>query len=373
MSADEHPPGDVVRRLRAELGALALRSGKIAVRRPSTESGRNALALASTQRDELSSYLSEPSVADDWTPAPFQEMNLVSELLTPSSNAHLALVLAVPKFPSETWRAALERVVARHELLRTRYFVGTKGFRAVTSAESALDYVVESISLSADTLELPSEVTRWLDKPFDLSNAVGRVCLFQCGDDTAGEDLLAIVIHHVAADYRGLEVLAEDLEEVIRLGGEWQSRAIEAHYLDFTAEIAWDQRQPDYGDQVKNVVQSLRSSRTHLSVAPVDDNTPPSERCSIVLSEKVDPEISAGARKLAASCNTTVYTVVLEAISEALFRISGVEDFVLGCAVSCRDRAEWSWVVGDFVNLIPVPVRHARENRVRRIERIKRR
>lgn len=372
VPVDEHPPlGDIARRMRTELGALALRSGKIAVRRPSTEPGRAALTLAAARRDELSAYLAEPLMAADWTPTPFQEMNLINELLTPSSDAHLALVLAVPKLPGEMWQAALGRVAARHELLRTRYFVDSRGFRAVTSAESALDYVVESVSSSASPLEFPGEVTRWLDEPFDLSQAVGRVCLFRSEDDTADEDLLAIVIHHVAADYRGLEVLAEDLEEAVRLGDEWQPHAVEAHYLDFAAETAWAQRQPAYDDQIKKVVERLRTSRTHVSVAPVDGKAPPTERFPIVLSEKLDAEISAGARKLAAACNTTVYTVVLEAVSEALSRISGVEDFVLGCAVSCRDRPEWSRVIGDFVNLMPVAVQHTREDRVRRIERLK--
>lgn len=359
---------DVAKRVRSELGALALRDGKLAVRRPTSDAGSDALQLAATHRDELKRLLADPAAIGEWVPGSSQQANWTKEQLSPSSDAHLALVLAVRRRTSGDWSRALEKVVTQHASLRTRYFSDSKGLRAVTSTKSAIEWIHHSPVSQGDLEPQIDVLNEYLDRPFDLEWSVGRVCLLQ--GSGRSDDLLAVVMHHVATDYRGLEVFAEDLVEAVSLGETWQSRPVEAHYQDFAAECSWNRCQGKYQDRLQALTERLRDFPDHVAVDPAGSEATEGRAVPIVISANLRREDSDRVRQQAKVCGTTPYAVVLEAVSATLLRFAGQDRMVLGCAVSNRDRPEWRRTVGDFVDIVPVPVERMDAPWQQRIEKL---
>ncbi|MCK6372193.1 MAG: amino acid adenylation domain-containing protein, partial [Gammaproteobacteria bacterium] len=109
----------------------------------------------------------------------------------------------------EALQAALDRVVARHEALRTVFVTGADGEgRQRVLAELAVPVVVESVvGLEAQGLE--RRLTQSVEAAFDLgAGPLLRVEVFDLG---GGEWVLLVVMHHIVSDGWSLSVLLGEL------------------------------------------------------------------------------------------------------------------------------------------------------------------
>ncbi|WP_280373860.1 non-ribosomal peptide synthetase, partial [Nocardia wallacei] len=108
--------------------------------------------------------------------------------------------------------AALDDVVVRHEVLRTVYPETPDGpVQVVLAADTRLGVTVERAASEA----LASEIQRLAATPFDVTAEVPiRVRLFEIVDAPFGsgpEYVLAVVVHHIAADGSSMAPLVRDV------------------------------------------------------------------------------------------------------------------------------------------------------------------
>jgi amino acid adenylation domain-containing protein len=243
---------------------------------------------------------------------------------------------------------ALSGVVARHEVLRTRYAEGVDG------PVQVIDPPV-GIRLSLETVPEPDLARALHDewaRPFDLvAGPVLRCALFRLA---AGEHVLLLVMHHIACDGWSLPIVWQEVSEGYRaaLAGEAAVLAdLPLQYADFAA---WQRGRAAGGGYAAQLGYWERQLAGVPALAlPADRPRPavPSlagERVSFA----VAAEAAAGLRAVAGRTGTTMFMVLLAAFQVLLARLSGQGDVAVGTPVAGRELGELAGLVGFFVNTV---------------------
>ncbi|WP_034286978.1 non-ribosomal peptide synthetase [Amycolatopsis benzoatilytica] len=268
--------------------------------------------------------------------------------LAPGSAAYntpLARRLRGPVDPVRL-QAALNAVLARHEVLRWRFPADGGLPRAVADPPSALPLPV--VDLSADQLqpELDAEATA----PFDLaSGPLVRAKLLRLAPD---DHVLAITFHHAVFDGWSLQPFCRDLSAAYT----GELAPLPVGYADYPAWRSERDR--------RRSAEDLAWWREHLSDAPTvldlpRDHSRPSAQAhrGALVRGRLDPEVSAAVEELAANLDTTSSVVLFAAFAELLHGVTGRDDLVLGTPVADRGHVAFHDLVGFFVEIAPLRCR----------------
>ncbi|UNZ21240.1 non-ribosomal peptide synthetase [Streptomyces sp. 891-h] len=251
----------------------------------------------------------------------------------------------------EALRAALTDVVTRHESLRTVLPEAADG----TPYQRVLDPDAVRLSVSEG-----ADAERWLREaartPFDLATEPPlRVRLLRTPEDP-GTHLLALVLHHVAADAWSWTRLADDLATAYaaRLGGaapDWPELPVQ--YADYAV---WQREQesaePGPGQGLDHWRQVLKDLPDHLEL-PLDRTESESadhrgERVELYL----EPEPLAALEELARKSGSSLFMVLHAGLAALLTRLGAGTDIPLGTAVAGRQDEALDSLVGFFVNTL---------------------
>ncbi|GAB6922394.1 hypothetical protein JCM9803A_28440 [Rhodococcus erythropolis] len=252
--------------------------------------------------------------------------------------------------------AAVSDVVARHEVLRTVYpeFEGV-GFQRVLSADEFEVEVSPELVSEADLLKVLAPV---VTEGFDVTSEVPlRVRLFQTGPS---EFVLALVIHHIAADGVSLGPLVRDVSVayVARAGGQvpqWAPLAVQ--YADFAL---W-QREVlgSEGDPSSLMSEQLGYWTSVLAGLPERIDLPADRQRPLVASNhgasyqfSVDERLHRALEQLALDRSVSLFMVVHAALVVLLARLSGSDDVVVGSPIAGRGEQELDDLIGMFVNTL---------------------
>ena len=275
------------------------------------------------------------------------------ERLDPGQPGHtVPVLLPVPRGArSGDVAAALARVVARHEILRTRYLVADgEPYQVV---DDRVEVPVTAGRVSGGALDALGEaVPRLAAEPFDL--AVGPVLrgrLVRTG--TAG-DLLVVLVHHIAWDGGSLPILAAELDRALAAirDGREDPPPPPVQYADYAA---WQQQRRAAGRD------DLAYWRARLSGAVATSLTPDLPRPPVwtgrghTFAFAVDAATARAARAAGRARAATPFMTMLTAFQRALSRLTGDTDIVLGTPVAARTTAPVEGLIGYFAN--PVVLR----------------
>ncbi|WP_269455061.1 condensation domain-containing protein, partial [Rhodococcus sp. LB1] len=258
--------------------------------------------------------------------------------------------------------AAIGDVVERHESLRTVYPASDDGpHQVILPAERALPRV-ETVEVDGPS-DLHEHVARVAAAPFDVTvDPPLRASLFTMSDT---DHVLALVIHHIAADGASAGPLARDLSAAYRarVGGRapaWEPPAVQ--YVDYalwqhallgqpTDPDSLASRQLDYWSE------SLRGLPPLLAL-PTDRPRP--QRLSLHggrVEFHLPPELHAGMRALSRTCTSTLFMTCHAALAVVLARLAGTDDVSIGTPVAGRGEPALDDVVGMFVNTLVLRTR----------------
>ncbi|MEV0151285.1 MULTISPECIES: amino acid adenylation domain-containing protein [unclassified Nonomuraea] len=250
---------------------------------------------------------------------------------------------------------ALNRVVARHQPLRTRFPVGDDGQPTVTVpaavtvpftvADLASSTVVSTTGGSTD--EARALVDRFLAEPFDLvTGPVIRALLVRLAAD---DHVLAIAVHHIAADGWSANVL---LRELLTCYGGDPLPDLPVTYGDFAA---WQRERPGGADDVAYWRERL-AGLPPLEL-PTDFPRPPElTYLGAAHPFQVDPALMTRLERLGREHGATPYMVLLAAFAALLGRYAGQEDVAVGSPVAGRSLPELDGLVGCFINMLAMRV-----------------
>ncbi|MFG3712381.1 amino acid adenylation domain-containing protein, partial [Micromonospora sp. NPDC047730] len=244
---------------------------------------------------------------------------------------------------------ALDALVARHEILRTRYaLAGTQPVQVIDppaprdlpvvdlTDRPAADREAAAATLLAETAATGFDLAR--DWPV-------RAVLVRLDTD---EHVLALVLHHIACDAPSVAVLTGELAELyaaFHAGAEPRLPEPAVQFADFAA---W-QRGRLRDERVARSIDYWRDQLAGLT--PVElpaDRTRPKSRdwrgSSVPFALTAD--LSAALRGLARDTGTTVFVTLLSAFQALLSRYTGRTDLAVGTVSSARTRSELRNLVG---------------------------
>ncbi|MEV0299040.1 amino acid adenylation domain-containing protein [Nocardia sp. NPDC050710] len=256
--------------------------------------------------------------------------------------------------------AALSDVIGRHEVLRTVYPETDGEPRQAILEESGV--TVEPVRVQASSVR--DVVGEFVRAGFDVTAQVPmRVGLFEVepeADDGIEQFVLALVVHHIAADGQSMGPLARDVMSAYaaRVTGHapiWQPLAVQ--YADFAL---WQRQVLGVADDPASLMSvQLAFWRSTLADAPERLDLPADRARPAVASlaggqvpVEIGPELHGRLLDLARARGTSLFMVVHAALAVVLARLSGSDDVVIGTPVAGRGEPGLDDLVGMFVNTL---------------------
>jgi len=272
---------------------------------------------------------------------------------------------------------ALNALVLRHEILRTRFDVQDGAPVQIVSAYTPVKIEVEALIDAAQDLAADSTpcISNSIDReaidarvqaialaeaeaPFDLSSGpLMRLRLVRIAEDDA---LLMLTMHHAISDMVSLGVVAEELRRFYSAYRQSRSVSLPALSTQYADFAAW-QRDRLSGERRDAL---LRYWREYLDGAPDVLALPtdhPRPRIPSFRGDWVDIEFgqarSDALRDLSRRNGATLFMTLSALFQVLLFRSSGQSDFLVGYPASGRDHPEVEELIGLFVNTLVMRAR----------------
>jgi amino acid adenylation domain-containing protein len=257
-------------------------------------------------------------------------------------------------------RAALDRIVARHENLRT-VFISADGqpiqFIASADAGFALNEhdlrgMAEGKQAAVDQV-CAAEASR----PFDLSaGPLIRGELLRLGDD---EHILLVTQHHIISDGWSVSLFIQELCTLYAAFSQRQSDPLPELAIQYADYATW-QRQWLQGDVLDAQINFWRH---HLNGIPELLELPadfprPSVQSYVggSVEFKLPAALAADLRQLSRRHGTTLFMTLLAGWSVLMARLSGQSEVVIGTPVANRQHAAIEPLIGFFVNTLALQV-----------------
>ncbi|HYR08675.1 MAG TPA: amino acid adenylation domain-containing protein, partial [Longimicrobium sp.] len=255
---------------------------------------------------------------------------------------------------------ALERIVARHESLRTVFVLvdGEPEQRILPVEESGFGLVEHELRGEPNAqAEVERLVAREADAPFDLERGpLVRAALVRLADD---DHLLLVTMHHVVSDAWSMGVFTRELSTLYTAFSQGQPDPLPALPVQYADYAAWQRRRVE-GEVLD--AQAAYWTRTlagapELLELPTDHPRPArQDHAGAVLHVELGRELTAGLTALSHRHDTTLYMTLLAGWAVVLARLSGQDDVVVGTPSANRARPEVEELIGFFVNTLALRV-----------------
>ncbi|MFI6024801.1 amino acid adenylation domain-containing protein [Amycolatopsis magusensis] len=280
--------------------------------------------------------------------------------LDPGSPEYLVPLALRLRGPLDT--GALKRVwaelVARHEILRTRYELAGDEPAQLVDPPAAPQWTDIEVADEAAALARAEEEAL---RPFDLEREHPlRLSLLRIG---AEDHLLLAVFHHIASDEVSQEVLLNELGALYVAFSSGRPSPLPPPAVQYADYAAW---QRDFlSDQAME--QHLWYWRDQLAdlprlELPTDHPRPPVRGWRGASVPLVVPAGTADRlRELARAGDATPFMVLLTAFQCLLARYTGQDDVTVGTVVSGRNHPELEGLLGYVMNSLALRMRIAGE------------
>ncbi|WP_157372003.1 amino acid adenylation domain-containing protein, partial [Vibrio sp. MEBiC08052] len=235
---------------------------------------------------------------------------------------------------------ALDRIVARHEILRTHF----------TECDGLATQVVES-----EAVGFPLVIATQTDAPFQpqFSLDSGRLLQGQLIRVSDEEHWLRIAMHHIISDGWSVNVFIRELGELYNAFTHGAADPLPALTIQYGDFAAWQQRylQGDVLQQQQAYwMQQLQGIPDCLTL-PTDRSRPAYQSYEgAVIPVRLDQAITDGLRDLSRRHGCTLYMTLLASWSALMGRLASQDDVVIGSPIAGRTRAEVEPLIGMFVN-----------------------
>ncbi|MFE4337463.1 condensation domain-containing protein, partial [Streptomyces sp. NPDC056831] len=250
--------------------------------------------------------------------------------------------------------AALNAIVDRHEVLRTRLVAGDDGVpHQVIDPAAPLPLPMADVSGAEDRgSAVWALMAADAAQPFDLAGGrLIRALLIRLAPD---EHVLALSMHHVAFDEWSKRIFHDELllsYEAFRAGRPNPLPPLAVQYADFAV---W-QRQWLDGEVLEEQLAYWRAQLGGASVLEVPTDRPRPAVWSpagAMVQFTVPARTADSLRELCRRSGTTMFMTLLAAFDVLLSRYAGTGDVVVGTPVANRNRAETEKLIGFFINTL---------------------
>jgi len=250
---------------------------------------------------------------------------------------------------------SLDVLVARHEILSTRFPAEDGRPHAVVEPVGAVDVVVDDLDGVAGgerDAEARRRATAEIRRQFDL--AAGPLVRCAAYRVSADDHIVALTIHHVLADAWSSVLIVSETAEVyaaLTAGQEPAGGPPEIQHIDYAV---W-QRTPEASARADEQVGYWRDALAGLRPLelPTDRPRPATQtfrgaRRSFAL----EPELSGQVRSLARAHKATPFMTLLAALAVVFHRYTQETDIAIGTPIAGRTSRQLSRMIGFFANTL---------------------
>ncbi|MEV1250027.1 amino acid adenylation domain-containing protein [Nonomuraea sp. NPDC049750] len=268
-------------------------------------------------------------------------------------------------------RQALDGLVARHDVLRTRYELRDGEPRQVVDPATALPLAHHDLA-SDDTApydpahqgpafgdtaphdpgggrRLEALLAEEAARGFDLAREWPlRATLVRLGPD---EHVLLLTVHHIACDAWSLTLLTDELDTRYRAAAAGSAPDLPPLPAQYADHAVGQRGQPDDAEALRYWRDRLAGLRD--LAMPADRPRPPvRDRRGRTLGFRLPGDLAARVRALARERGATPHMVLLAAFHLLLGRYCGQDDTVVGTPVARRDTPDEETMIGFFVDTV---------------------
>lgn len=259
---------------------------------------------------------------------------------------------------------AASRLVARHDVLRTRFAMHDDQVVQVTTAMPVLDF--SKLDVEEDLL--PPTLQQLERHRFDLGTGpLLRMALLRVRDRL---HVLSINVHHAACDGWSISILVDDLVALYEEASGGRPNRLAPLSLQYGDFAAWQRRAFGSGtwrEQLDYWVKTLRDAPALLTL-PTDRPRPVRKSLDGArVAFRIDDGLAARLARLAAREGATPFMVHLAAFHLLLRRLSGQADTPIGTPIGSRSRVELEPLIGCFVNTLVLRVASTSTTSVRKL------
>ncbi|HEX6368052.1 MAG TPA: amino acid adenylation domain-containing protein [Longimicrobium sp.] len=250
-------------------------------------------------------------------------------------------------------QAAIRRVAQRHQALRLT-------FREVDGEPVQQAGPADRVRLDREDLRMrpgdaDAALADFFARGFDLHREPPfRALLVRTADD---EHLLALALHHIAADGASTPVLLREISALYAAAAAGRDARLPDPPLQLPDFAAW-QRGREVDARALAWWRDALAGAPHVLEVPADRPRPAAQSfAGSRVAFALDPRLSERVRALAAGEQASVFSVLLAALAVLLHRATGEDDLLIGSAVANRQAPGAEAAVGFFVNTVPLRMR----------------
>lgn len=254
---------------------------------------------------------------------------------------------------------ALDALVARHEVLRTRLVaVAGAAFQEIDPADIGFPLTLEDLTGIPGAEERLALLRREeATSPFDLARGpLLRGRLVTLGAD---RHVFLLTMHHIVSDEWSMGILTRELGALyaaFRDGAPDPLLPLPVQYADYAA---WQQQWLSEGaaEEQRAYWQEALAGAPAVLELPTDRPRPAEQdhrggRIPLCL----DEELTAALQALGERNDCTLFMTVLAGWALVLARLSEQSDVVIGTPAAHRPRAEFEGLIGCFVNSVALRI-----------------
>ena len=313
-----------------------------------TQSGKKRTPITRTERPQN-------------IPLSFAQQRLwfLAQMEGVSEAYHIPLGLRLSgELDRDALKRALDRIVWRHEALRTSFRAGEPPVQQILAPDCGFDLQEHDLSghenAAAELEQLKKEEA---GRRFDLEhNSPIRGHLIRLA---AQEHVLLITVHHIASDGWSLGVLVRELSAFYRAYHAGEQDPLPPLAIQYADYALW-QQQLLSGEVLQRESEYWRRTlegAPPLLELPTDRPRPAHQTFTgDVVEIEIDAALTRALKALAQRYEVTLYMLVVAAWAVVLSRLSGQEEVVIGTVTANRTRPEIEALIGFFVNTLALRV-----------------
>ncbi|MDO3111134.1 condensation domain-containing protein, partial [Mycobacteroides abscessus] len=274
----------------------------------------------------------------------------------PSATYNIPLAVRLTgELDSAAMIAAINDVVIRHESLRTVFAEADDGipWQQILPSEAVEVPVAVAPSSAEEIAEKVADAARYC---FDLATEIPiRAHLLQVSKT---EQVLVLVVHHIAGDGASLVPLVQDLATAYaarHAGHEPIWSPLPVQYADYTLwqqEVLGSEEDPDsvLSEQFAYWCRELAGVPEQISL-PFDRPRPPQQSFNgEMVPFTIDPQLRTRIERQARQTGTTSSMLLQTALAVLLHKLGAGNDLTIGGPIAGRTDEALTDLVGFFVN-----------------------
>ncbi len=287
----------------------------------------------------------EPAKKEEYYPLSSAQsrMFILNQLAKESTNYNMPAILELNGIlDKERFQTAFEKMVSRHEALRTSFDMVDGS--PMQKIHEEVDFKVKYIKLENQGVE---EAINSLIRPFDLGKApLFRVIVVELAEN---KHLLITDIHHIISDGVTIAILIEEFSKLYK-GEELPKLRIQ--YKDYAVWQNNMLKSNELKKQEKYWLSIFKEEVETLNI-PTDYPRP---RIQSFEGESIDftldEELTNALYNITRENKATLYMTLLAVYNVLLYKITGQEDIVVGTPIAGRPHADMQNIIGMFVNTL---------------------